>query len=195
MIENNNHAVISNGPFYLEAYSPESRTITVKAFEDKSYPHKIGKWSEFENTQFPIIKKINMDKIVQQGENIDIFVNTNYADSILYFIIDSKGKIQFTKELKINEDKSIIKITSEESKKLQTGGNSVKIFAISNSVLKPDFYETSFLVSETNLEEPKTNRSLSDIENKINYDMWIVGIIIIIVIIGIVGYLKIQSKP
>ena len=102
-IENNNHAVISNGPFYLEAYSPESRTITVKAFEDKSYPHKIGKWSEFENTQFPIIKKINMDKIVQQGENIEIFVNTNYADSILYFIIDSKGKIQFTKELKINE--------------------------------------------------------------------------------------------
>ena len=194
-IENNNHAVISNGPFYLEAYSPESRTITVKAFEDKSYPHKIGKWSEFENTQFPIIKKINMDKIVQQGENIDIFVNTNYADSILYFIIDSKGKIQLSKELKINEDKSIIKITSEESKKLQTGGNSVKIFAISNSVLKPDFYETSFLVSETNLEEPKTNRSLSDIENKINYDMWIVGIIIIIVIIGIVGYLKIQSKP
>ncbi|MDB4849453.1 ABC transporter substrate-binding protein [Nitrosopumilus sp.] len=194
-IENNNHAVISNGPFYLEAYSPESRTITVKAFEDKSYPHKIGKWSEFENTQFPIIKKINMDKIVQQGENIDIFVNTNYADSILYFIIDSKGKIQFSKELKINEDKAIIKITSEESKKLQTGGNSVKIFAISNSVLKPDFYETSFLVSETNLEEPKTNRSLSDIENKINYDMWIVGIIIIIVIIGIVGYLKIQSKP
>ena len=89
-IENNNHAVISNGPFYLEAYSPESRTITVKAFEDKSYPHKIGKWSEFENTQFPIIKKINMDKIVQQGENIEIFVNTNYADSILYFIIDSK---------------------------------------------------------------------------------------------------------
>ncbi|KRO31486.1 MAG: ABC transporter substrate-binding protein, partial [Nitrosopumilus sp. BACL13 MAG-120910-bin56] len=30
-IEENNHAVISNGPFYLESYSPESRTIIVKA--------------------------------------------------------------------------------------------------------------------------------------------------------------------
>ena len=57
-IENNNHAVISNGPFYLETYSPESRTITVKTFEDDSYPFKNGKWSEFENVQFPIIKKI-----------------------------------------------------------------------------------------------------------------------------------------
>ena len=57
-IENNSHAVISNGPFYLESYIPESRTITVKTFEDDSYPFKIGKWSEFEKTQFPNIKKI-----------------------------------------------------------------------------------------------------------------------------------------
>jgi peptide/nickel transport system substrate-binding protein len=35
-IEENNHAVISNGPFYLESYSPESRTIIVKTFEDDS---------------------------------------------------------------------------------------------------------------------------------------------------------------
>ena len=51
--------VISNGPFYLESYAPESRTITVKAFEDDSYPFKIGKWSKFENTEFPNIKKID----------------------------------------------------------------------------------------------------------------------------------------
>ena len=44
-ITKNNHAVISNGPFYLNAYSPESRTISVSAFEDKSYPFKVGYWS------------------------------------------------------------------------------------------------------------------------------------------------------
>jgi peptide/nickel transport system substrate-binding protein len=194
-IESNNHAVISNGPFYLESYSPESRTITVKSFEDNSYPHKIGKWSEFENTQFPIIKNIDMDKIVKQGKNIEIIVETNNADSILYFIINSKGKIQSTEKLKMYEDKVLINITSEESEKLQVGANSIKIFAMSNLVLKPDFYESSFLVSETNLEELKITIDSSNIENKINYNIWIIGIIGIVIIIAIITYLKIQSKP
>ncbi|HJJ21914.1 MAG: ABC transporter substrate-binding protein [Crenarchaeota archaeon] len=194
-IEKNKHAVISNGPFYLESYIPESRTITVKAFEDDTYPFKIGKWSEFENTQFPIIKKIEIDKIIQQGNNIEINVETNDADSILYFVIDSQGKIQSTGELEINQNKTVIKITSEESKKLQLGANSIKIFAISNSVLKPDFYESSFLVSENNLDEPKIIVDTSNIKNEINYDMLIVGIIVMIAIILIVKYLKNQSKP
>ncbi len=194
-IEKNKHAVISNGPFYLESYIPESRTITVKAFEDDTYPFKIGKWSEFENTQFPIIKKIEIDKIIQQGNNVEINVETNDADSILYFVIDSQGKIQSTGELEINQNKTVIKITSEESKKLQLGANSIKIFAISNSVLKPDFYESSFMVSENNLEEPKIIVDTSNIKNEINYDMLIVGIIVMIAIILIVKYLKNQSKP
>ena len=165
-IERNNHAVISNGPFYLEAYSPESRTITVKAFEDNSYPFKIGKWSEFENTQFPIIKKINMEKIIQKGGNSEIIVETVEANSILYFIIDSKGEIQESKKLEIKENKIKIEITSEVTGKLQTGANSIKVFAISDSVLKPDFYESSFLVSETNSNIPSVIINSSDIEKE-----------------------------
>ena len=136
-----------------------------------------------------------MDKIVKQGNKIEIVVETNDADSILYFIINSKGKIQSTEELKINEDKVVINITSEESKKLKVGANSIKIFAISNSVLKPDFYESSFLVSEINLEEPKMTVDSSDIKSENNYDIWIVGIIVIAITISITAYLKIQSKP
>jgi peptide/nickel transport system substrate-binding protein len=196
-IEKNNHAVISNGPFYLETYSPESRTITVKTFEDNSYPYKIGKWSEFENIQFPIIKKINMNKIIQQDKDIEIIVETKEADSILYFLIDSKGKIQFTEKLKINDHKTVIKITSEKLKKLQLGANSIKIFAISNSVLKPDFYESSFLLSESDLDESRLIIDQVNFEDKINYNIMIVGIILIIGIIGIIVFLKIkyQSNP
>ena len=115
-----------------------------------------------------------MDKIVKQGNKIEIVVETNDADSILYFIINSKGKIQSTEELKINEDKVVINITSEESKKLKVGANSIKIFAISNSVLKPDFYESSFLVSEINLEEPKNSRIHQILKMKLitNMDNW-----------------------
>jgi len=197
-IERNNHAVISNGPFYLETYSPESRTITVKAFEDNSYPFKIGKWSEFESTQFPIIKKINMEKIIQKGGNSEIIVETVEANSILYFIIDSKGEIQESKKLEIKENKIKIEITSEVTGKLQPGANSIKVFAISDSVLKPDFYESSFLVSETDSNIPSLIINPSDVEKKIDYNMWLIPIsITIIIIIGVTAYLKTkyQSKP
>ena len=91
-IEKNNHAVISNGPFYLESYIPEARTITVKAFEDDSYPFKIGKWSEFEKIQFPKIQKIKMNEIIQYGENMNIEIETENAHSLLYFLVDGKGE-------------------------------------------------------------------------------------------------------
>ena len=196
-IEKNNHAVISNGPFYLQTYSPESRTITVKSFEDNSYPHKIGKWSEFENMQFPIIKKIDMNKIIQQGESTEIVIQTEEANSILYFIIDSKGKIQASEELKINDNRADIKITSEVTEKLQTGANNIKIFAISNLVLKPDFYESSFLVSENTLEVQNVMIDSSKNENEINYNAEIILMIGIISITGIILYVKTkyQSKP
>jgi len=35
----------------------------------------------------------------------------------------------------------------------------------------------------------------SNIENEINYDIWIIGIIVIMITISITAYLKIQSKP
>ena len=193
-IEEKNHAVISNGPFYLQSYFPESRTITVKTFEDNSYPFKIGKWSEFENVQFPIIKKIKMDKIIQYGESTDIEIETENTSSILYFLVDGKGKIQASEKLNINENKVTIELSSNLTKNLQIGANNIKIFGISDSVLKPDFYESSFLVTKNNLELPQTTINVENVENEINYNIWIIPILIIV---GIAVYLKIkhQSKP
>jgi len=193
-IEENNHAVISNGPFYLESYSPESRTIIVKAFEDESYPFKIGKWSEFENVQFPIIKKIDMDKIIQYGQKGDILIETENTDSILYFLTDTKGKIQASEKLNVKENKATIKMTSEITKKMQPGANSIKVFAISNSVLKPDFYESSFLISKNNLELPSAIINTSNIENEKDYNMWIIPIILIVTIMGVIAYAKIKKS-
>jgi len=190
-IEKNNHAVISNGPFYLQSYAPESRTITVKTFEDESYPFKIGKWSELENAQFPIIKKINMSKAVQYGKNIEIVIETEKTNSILYFLIDSKGKIQASEKLNVNENTVSIEITSNMTKNLQIGANSIKIFAISNSVLKPDFYESSFLVTEKKIE---LYNNIIDTEYKEEETDYSVLIIPIVVIIGIATYLKIKAN-
>jgi peptide/nickel transport system substrate-binding protein len=75
---------------------------------------------------------------------------------------------------------------------LQPGANSIKVFAISNSVLKPDFYESSFLISKNNVELPSAMINISNIENKINHNTWIIPIMLIIVIIGVITYAKIK---
>ena len=190
-IEKNRHAVISNGPFYLESYSPESRTITVKAFDDESYPFKAGKWSEFEKIRLPTIKNINIENIIQKGENIKIAIETENTDSVLYFLTDSNGQVISSENLNIEQKDSIIEIQSEKLEKLNIGGNNIKVFAISNSVLKPDFYESSFIVTENKYKIP--SNTLENIEfekNNTEYQNIIIILMVGIIIVAIVIYIR-----
>ena len=187
-IENNNHAVISNGPFYLESYAPESRTITVKTFEDDSYPFKIGKWSEFENVQFPIIKKIDLKKVIKKGDELKIGVKTVNSDSILYFLTNNDGDLIATESLKVIDGDMSINLSAEQTEKLGIGANNIKIFAMSNSVLKPDYFESSFIVTNEKIELPTSNTDIIEFsDDEYNYGIWVIPIIIII---GVVIYLK-----
>ncbi|MFB5619796.1 MAG: ABC transporter substrate-binding protein, partial [Nitrosopumilus sp.] len=182
-IQNKHHAVISNGPFYLESYSPESRTIKVSAFDDDSYPFKKGEWERFENTEFPTIEKIDMKKSIQRGEEITLTIETKNSDSILYFLTNNQGEKIISKTQNVKELNTVIKIPSEESSKLGIGSSNIKIFAISNSVLKPDFYESSFIVTDNIIELPISSYENTEFsENESTYWIWIVPIIIILVI-------------
>jgi peptide/nickel transport system substrate-binding protein len=187
-IQTNQHAVISNGPFYLESYAPESRTIKVMAFDDDSYPFKKGEWERFEKTDFPSIEKIEMREIIQKGEEFALTIETSNADSIMYFLTDGKGKKITSKVQNIEESTTIINIPSEESNQLSVGSNGIKIFGISNSVLKPDFYESSFIVTENTMELPEINyNNIEFSENESEYWIWAV---LIVIILGIAIYLK-----
>jgi peptide/nickel transport system substrate-binding protein len=187
-IDEKNHAVISNGPFYLESYSPESRTIKVVAFNDSSYPFKIGEWSKFEKAEFPSIKKVQMKKIMQKGDELSVAVNVENSDSILYFLTNSEGKKIKSETLEVTGNDTIINIPSEITQDLGIGANNIKIFAISNTVLKPDFYESSFLVTDTNAELPTiTNNNMKFSEDNSEYGILVIPIV---VILGILIYLK-----
>jgi peptide/nickel transport system substrate-binding protein len=187
-IEENNHAVISNGPFYLKAYSPESRTITVNAFDDDSYPFKIGEWEKFENTEFPIIKKIDSEKVIQKGNDFKIGIETENADRILYFITNSEGEEISSETIKIENDGAFINLPIEKTQHFGIGANNIKIFAISDTVLKPDFYESSFMVTEEKTTLPTSSiESVEFSENRSDYSIFIIPLV---VIIGIVIYLK-----
>ena len=44
-ITDKKNAVISHGPFYLETYDPDAMTLTVRAFDDPTYPLEAGHWN------------------------------------------------------------------------------------------------------------------------------------------------------
>jgi len=185
-ITKNNHAVISNGPFYLDAYSPESRTISVSAFEDESYPFKAGHWSTFENTEFPKITNVQIPNIIQKEKELDIIVETSQTDSILYFLNSNEGDLIASETIAVEGNPTKITISGEQTKELGTGANDFKIFSISNSVLKPDFYSTSFLVTDDQTSIPEIGQGALQVRASEDTMLWlIVPVILIAVIVAI----------
>ena len=110
------------------------------------------------------------------------------SDSLLYFLTNSQGDKIASEIIKLKEKDTTINITSEKTKELETGTNSIKIFAISNSVLKPDFIKSKFIVTDNKVELPvNTFENVQFSKNESEYWIWIMPIILII---GILAYLK-----
>jgi peptide/nickel transport system substrate-binding protein len=178
-ITKNNHAIISNGPYYLGAYSPESRTITVSSFEDESYPFKVGHWSDFENTAFPKITKVQIPNLIQKEKELTFSIETSQTDSILYFLSNNNGDLVSSETIKVKENPTEIKISGEQ---LGIGANDLKIFAISNTVLKPDFYSTSFLVTNDQNQLPEISQEGTQFRGNEETVLWfilpVIGVII-----------------
>lgn len=187
----NNHAIISNGPYYLKSYSPESRTISVSAFDDDSYPFKKGHWKEFEKTNFPEITGIQIPKLIQKNEGLEFEINSTNADSILYFLNNNDGELVDSKTINVEGDSTTIKISGETTKNLKSGANDLKIFALSNSVLKPDFYSSSFLV--TNNDEQLPSISQNEITFNENEE-WVLWIIIPLILLGFIVIVLLKRK-
>ena len=94
----------------------------------------------------------------------------------------------FRSTLNLDGNRITVTVPSENTKDLGIGANNIKIFAISNSVLKPDFYESSFLVTNVKAELPTSLfTNIEFTENKSEYWIWIIPILFFI---GVGVYLK-----
>jgi peptide/nickel transport system substrate-binding protein len=145
-IKEKNHAVISNGPFYLQSYSPETRTITIKAFVSENYPFAAGHWSKFENVDLPQITSISVPEKIESGSSLEIPIMVSNASVLYYFVTDARGEQVAGGVLPVIDNISKLMITGEETKKMEMGAVDLKLYAVSDSVLRPDIYSTSFLV-------------------------------------------------
>jgi peptide/nickel transport system substrate-binding protein len=173
-IDENNHAVISNGPFYLDRYSPDSRTIVIKSFDYGNYVFEQGKWKEFEDVKFPSINSVEFTQPYVLDSNEEILVLTENSSEIHYFIVNSEGKIILNgiKEIVNN----MMSINLDRNSAISEGVHTIKIFAASDDVLKPYEYSKSFMIISNDKEIPKVE-AISDIkESEVSY--WYVLMII-----------------
>ena len=144
-IDEYSHAVISNGPYMMMGYSPESRTVTLSEFDDITYPFDTDKWSEFESVTLPEVSDVSIPDIITTDEVLEISVDTAGADRVLYFVSDAAGTITLSGEADASGGMARVNV---DTTTLDVGPVGFKIFAVSDTVLRPDSYSTNFLVTE-----------------------------------------------
>jgi peptide/nickel transport system substrate-binding protein len=190
-IQENNHAIISNGPFFLGSYSPESRTITIKAFSDPTYPIESGIWSEFENVELPQIENIELPQVVVKGEEFSIPIETRNTSRIQYFFTNPEGNIVESGTKPVSDSQTILSLPKEKTEQFLAGANDLKVFAMSDSVLRPDIFSTSFLVVDNQDQQlPKPSISESPQSQLATNTYGILIIIVGAIGIGILIYVK-----
>ena len=198
-INANNHAVISNGPFYLDRYSPESRTIQVNAFSDDSYPFSDGFWSEFEEVKFSKITGVSIPDIIPKGESITIPVETENTSKLYYFFTNSEGNPVSIGIKDTDSPTTLLQLSEDETLLFSDGANDLKLFAISDEVLRPDVYTTSFLALDAHAQELPAV-SISDVQNELeqdtNYEIiaLIIFLIIASIVVGIITKSRTKTK-
>ena len=188
-IDENNHAVISNGPFYLDRYSPDSRTIVIKSFDYGNYVFEQGQWKEFEHVKFPSINSVEFAEPYVLGSDENIHVSTENSSEIHYFIVNSEGKIILNGIKDIVNNDAIINL--DGNFEIIEGVHTIKIFAVSEDVLKPYEYSRSFIIISDNKEIPDVE-IMSDIKES-QVDYWY-GLLIIPILIGIAAIVIRKSR-
>ena len=193
-INKHNHAVISNGPYYLDSYSPEARTITIQSFDDPTYPLPAGHWKNFEEISLPKIENINVPSVVSIGKELDVPISVTPNATVYYYFINSQGKI--IDQGNQSSDTGVMKITlsSEKSMNLDLGSNDLQAFVISDVAYKPDIFSTSFLAIKGQYQAP-TESTVSNFEStQVNYG-YLVGFIILAIGIGVVfAYKRVRAN-
>jgi len=193
-IEMHNHAVISDGPFYLDSYSPEARLITIKAFDDPTYPFGAGYWKKFENINVAKINGIDVPTTVSLGKELTIPISVTSNCTIYYYFLNADGKTVDSGILQSGAGNTTIVLPKEKTSLLSMGANDLKIFAVSESALKPDIFYTSFLgIQGENPKIPEIVPTSSAIIA--GFDYVVVGIVLAAIAIGIIIVLKKRRKP
>ncbi|MDE1872650.1 MAG: ABC transporter substrate-binding protein [Thaumarchaeota archaeon] len=156
-IDKHNNAMISNGPFYLDIYLPEARTISIKSFDDPTYPFGAGYWKKFEQVQLPKIEKVNVPTVVTIGQDLDIPVSVTPGSDVYYYFINAQGNLVYSGMQNSSSGNFSIAVPATTTMNFTVGANDLQIFTVSDSAYRPDTFGTNFLAVEKGDEIPSEN--------------------------------------
>jgi peptide/nickel transport system substrate-binding protein len=154
-IQSHRHAVIGNGPFYLDTYNPSAGIITLGAFRDPSYPFPQAYWSTYANPELAIIEEVATQRYLSPGEQLHVRLNVTIGGkpsndaTVNYFLSDRNGKVILSGQAEPLGDKNgnpisqqqgtyEFSLNSSDTSKLRVGPNSLKLFANSDEAFRPD---------------------------------------------------------
>jgi len=184
-ITTHGHAVISNGPYYLDSYSPDARKITIKAFDDDTYPFPAGYWKKFEQISMPKIEGVSVPTSVSIGSALEIPISVTPNATVYYYFTNPQGKIiEDGKKISGNGSMTIT-LSSQKTETLEPGSNDIQVFVVSDEAYKPDMYHSSFLVTTGQDQFPLVAVTPSSLLLENNYG-YIPGIIILVSALAVI---------
>jgi peptide/nickel transport system substrate-binding protein len=153
-ITDHKHAVISNGPFYLDTFNAEGQTATLKAFRDSTYPFDQNYWpSKFGIPKIASVERIDVTGPISAGNSTTMNVSVDVAGKpsndaqVKYFLIGDKGVVsQGNATTTSNQGTFTIALSSNQTQHLDAGAYTMKVIAIGNEAYKPAFAMTPVLV-------------------------------------------------
>jgi peptide/nickel transport system substrate-binding protein len=109
-------------------------------------------------------------------------------------VSNSRGETVSSGMVSTTDGLTEIIITEVETSKLDTGANTLKIFASSDQILRPDIYNTSFLVSENETSLPDVPILEAEYKSEELPHAGIILAIIGAVIVGIIVSIRRKRK-
>lgn len=197
-IKAHGHAVISNGPFYLDSYSADARTIVIKSFDDKSYPFGVGHWNIFEHVELPKIIKVSVPTFVTIGKKLEVPVDVTPNSYVYYYLANDKGHVLDSGMVKSKNGSLNIIVMPRKTMNLTRGSNDLQIFVVSDTAYRPDSFHTSFIATKEQYNGTAT--STNDIKFSENshenygYNYGVIIPLTVIPILFVLIYKKFKNK-
>ena len=137
---------------------------------------------------------MEIPNVVDLKKELSVGVHTTDSSAIHYFISNSKGETVTSGVKSVSNGLSEIGLTEEEILQLDVGANTLKVFASSEEALRPDVYETSFLVVEGQSELPTVPISEVEASSEGTSYTGIVLAVIGAIIVGTIVYIRRKRK-
>ncbi len=156
-LEEHGHAVIGNGPVYLDKYVPTTDTIILKAFRDGRYPFqpKDFEWLAYSKVKFAEVTAVKVPPVVVKGQPAQIMVSVvdratkePLKGALVYVsIYDSNGNLVCLKKAEMAAPgEYVVTLGPESTAKLAPGNYLVDILAYSNQAFWPSMASATMIV-------------------------------------------------